>query len=137
LLLDSQMAAFLAAFKLPDNYREQILASCRGTDNSAGVDAEILSKKARLSRIKDLYAWGDLDKAHYVAERQALHADLARLTASQGESFNLDRIAAFLQDLSLAWQAGNQEQRNRLAAELFEAVWVKDDWSSPSRPEQR
>ncbi len=70
--------------------------------------------------------FGDMDKAQYLAERQALQADLAKLTATQSKPIYLDRIADFLRDLGLAWEAGDQEQRNRLATELFEAVWVQD-----------
>ena len=67
-----------------------------------------------------------MGKAEYLAERQQLLGRVAKLTATQAEPDYLDRVEEFLWDVSLAWEAADQEQKNRLAAELFDAVWVKD-----------
>ncbi|MBU2009868.1 MAG: hypothetical protein KJ624_08560 [Chloroflexi bacterium] len=69
---------------------------------------------------------GDIDKAEYLGERQMLQARLAKVTVAQAKPDYLSRMAQFLQDLSLAWEAGEQQQRKRLVTEVFEAVWVKD-----------
>ena len=103
-----------------------MLAYCRDIEVDKGTEAEIDRIQARLTRIKDLYAWGDMGKTEYLAERQILQADLARLTAAHQKPDHLGRLAQFLQDISLAWEVADQRQRNRLAAELFEMVWVED-----------
>ena len=36
------------------------------------------------------------------------------------------RLASFLQDIALAWEAADYEQRNKLARCLFEEIWVRD-----------
>jgi hypothetical protein len=38
----------------------------------------------------------------------------------------LERLGSYLQDVGLAWRSANQEQRNRLARTLFEAIRVED-----------
>ncbi|MBM4463743.1 MAG: hypothetical protein FJ012_10545, partial [Chloroflexi bacterium] len=38
----------------------------------------------------------------------------------------LEKLALFLKDITGAWEQANQEQRNRLASCLLEAVWIKD-----------
>ena len=48
------------------------------------------------------------------------------MTVAQSKPDYLSKMAQFLQDLSLAWEAAEQQQRKRLVAEVFEAVWVKD-----------
>ena len=44
----------------------------------------------------------------------------------EDDTETLDRLASFLQDVALAWEAGDYEQRNRLARCLFEEIWVQD-----------
>jgi len=122
--LEAQMVAYLKAFKLPGDYRERMLAYCQGMEVVTGAEAEVDATKARLNRIKELYSWGDMGKAEYLAERHELQARLATLAVSNTRVSHLDRIGQFLQNFGLAWEGGDQEQRNRLAAELFEAVWV-------------
>jgi DNA invertase Pin-like site-specific DNA recombinase len=124
--LEAQMAAYFAAFKLPQDYREKMLAYCRDMETETGAEAEITARKAQLDRIKELYVWGDMGKAEYLAERRQLQAELAKLTAANAKPDYIGRLAQFLQDLALAWEAADQEQRNRLASELFETVWLED-----------
>lgn len=90
------------------------------------ADNRVASLKARLRRMQELYSWGDIERGEYLAERRQLQAELAKLTVTRGKSDHLNRVAQFLGDVSLAWEAGDQEQRNRLAAELFDSVWVRD-----------
>ena len=126
--LEGQIAAYFKAFKLPHDYREKMLALCQGVvGGKDAADGEIASIKARLNRIKELYTWGDMEKAEYLAERQQLQAQLAKLEVHDKKTDYLDRVAQFLDNLALAWEAADQEKRNRLAVELFEAVWVKDN----------
>ena len=124
--LETQIEAYLHAFKLPEDYREQMLAYCEDMDSDAGAKTEIRSIEGELKRIKDLYRLGDMEYAEYLAERQLLQARLARLTVAQSRPDHVGRMAHFLKNMALAWEAAGQEQKNRLAAELFEAVWVKD-----------
>jgi hypothetical protein len=38
----------------------------------------------------------------------------------------LERLASFLKDIPAAWEQATQEQRDKPAGCLFEAVWIKD-----------
>ncbi|MBU2008979.1 MAG: recombinase family protein [Chloroflexi bacterium] len=125
-VLDSQMLAYLQAFKLPQDYREKMLAYCREMDAEIGVETEIKSIKGGLNRIKNLYRIGDMEYAEYLAERQQLQARLARLTVTEDKPDHLGRVGQFLNSVALAWEAADQEDRNHLASELFEKVWLKD-----------
>ncbi|MFH1484250.1 MAG: recombinase family protein [Chloroflexota bacterium] len=125
-VLDSQMLAYFQAFKVPQDYREKMLAYCRGMDAEIGIETEIKSIKGVLNRIKNLYRIGDMEYAEYLTERQQLQARLARLTVTEDKPDHLGRAGQFLSNVALAWEAADQEDRNHLASELFEKVWLKD-----------
>jgi hypothetical protein len=38
----------------------------------------------------------------------------------------LEGLAEFLKNVAKAWQEANQEQRNKVARQLFDEIWVKD-----------
>ena len=126
LQLENQITAYFHAFKLPEDYKGKMLVYCQDMDNDTGAETEIKSIKGELKRIKNLYRLGDMEYAEYLAERQALQARLAKLTITQSKPDYLGRMAQFLNNMALAWEAADQECRNRLAVELFETVWVKD-----------
>ena len=65
-----------------------------------------------------------MGKAEDLAERQRLQAELVKLSVTQSKDDYLTRMAEFLNNLATLWEAADQENRNRLAADLFEAVWV-------------
>ena len=125
-LLEDQMATYLKAIKLPEDYRQRMLASCRDMESETSIEADVAAVKSRLSRIRELYVWGDVEKTEYLAQSQELRAELARLNTRQAKPDHLGQVGKFLQDISLAWAAADQEQRNRLASELFQTVWVED-----------
>ena len=52
-----------------------------------------------------------------------LQVNLARLVTALSKPDCVDRVSNFLDDLTPSGKVTDQEQRNRLATELFEAVW--------------
>ncbi len=46
----------------------------------------------------------------------------------------MDHLASMLRDVPVAWEKANQEQRNWMARQLFECIWVKDDKVVSVRP---
>ena len=38
----------------------------------------------------------------------------------------LEQLAEFLKNVAKSWKEANQEQRNKLARQLFDEIWVKD-----------
>ncbi|MCH8869974.1 MAG: hypothetical protein IIC85_09700, partial [Chloroflexi bacterium] len=73
------------------------------------------------------YEWGDYTQDQYKARREDIERQLRTLEpppVDHGET--LDKLAGFLQDLALAWEAADYEQRNKLARCLFEEIWVRD-----------
>jgi hypothetical protein len=90
--------------------------------------------EAHLARARKLYEWGDKSEEEYLSERRQIKSELERLQPHNGGPAMLERLARFLADVAAAWQAAGSEQRNRLARQLFDAVWVRNDKVVAVRP---
>ncbi len=79
-----------------------------------------------LQRVKELCEWGHKSKEEYWADYNMLQAQLQSLASAEDQARGLERLALFLKDISGAWKQADQQQRNRLAKQLFDIVWIKD-----------
>jgi site-specific DNA recombinase len=125
-VVEEQLGAFLQGFAIPEEERARLVAAWRERqENQPNRGAERAAIQRKLARIRDLYEEGDLDKATYQAKRAALHADLAALPECSASSADAgDRLAAYLNDVALAWRAATPEERNKLARQMFNAVTI-------------
>lgn len=123
---ERQLMAYLGAFQIPPDYQEKILEAHRKLQSTYDSDKQKALLEARLKRIKDLYGWGHVTRKEYLTDYTAIRRDLQQVTPIQPKVNVLERLAAFLKDIVLAWKDASQEQRNRLAKCLFEVVWIKD-----------
>jgi site-specific DNA recombinase len=126
--IEDQLAAYLATFRLPEELVAQVvrLYEQATTERDEG-ERRRREVTNRLARIKELYGWGDLDRAAYVAERDRLESELGTLRPGTDQAAVLTQAAAFLRDLPAAWAAATAEQRNDLARLVFSSVEVRDD----------
>jgi site-specific DNA recombinase len=124
---EGQIAAFLATFAIPADYRERLRAYVASEERPDTTTAQRKGIEARLSRIKELYSWGDIERGTYLVERETLARELAVLDARErSDGVNLDRLAELLTNVGELWAAGTQDQRNRLARLLFAEVVIED-----------
>ena len=82
--------------------------------------------ETRLHKIKQLYEWGHKTKDEYLSDYAQIQKELKTLKPVNNDGDIQEKLASFLKNITLAWEQANQEQRNRLASQLFEAVWIKD-----------
>jgi site-specific DNA recombinase len=125
--LEAQLLEYVGGIKIPPDYQQALLRyyqKLERASDEAGVTSTAL--QARLSRLKELYAWGDIGREAYLSERDQIQEELSRLGGGSDREKQLERLAAFLNDLGLAWSAASPEQRNRLARTLFTTVWIKE-----------
>lgn len=125
---EAQLAAHLATFTIPADYRDRLRAYVASEPTPGGDPTEQRRRiETRLARIKELYGWGDLGRGEYLTERELLQRDLAALDArATHEAAHLDRLAELLANVARGWNLATQEQRNRLARLLFEEVVIED-----------
>ena len=65
-------------------------------------------------------------RREYLSDHAAIQRELRQVQPPDHQPVVLEKLALFLGDVATAWDAATQEQRNRLASILFEAVWIKD-----------
>ncbi len=125
-LYEEQIRAYLDTFMIPEDYQKRIIQMHSQLKDSYDVEKEIGQLKQGLKRLKDLYKWGDIDKAEYQREKQQIESELARLAPLQAPAEHLERLAEFLGSITNAWDTATNEQRNQLTRALFQEIWVRD-----------
>ncbi len=124
---EAQIEWYLATFHIPEDYRERIVAD--HAKLRQGYD-DIGKQKARLdkylSRLKNLYSWGDIPEAEYHAQRTAAEQELRALIPPDVDGEQTEKLAHFLANIADAWKQATHEQRNKLAKALFEEIWAED-----------
>ena len=122
---EEQVAQDLGAFVLPADWKRYILGAAAAQRTSRRESEDLRqSIDGRLTRLKELYTWGDLTRAEYQEERRRLEAERAQLQPVSTAENHLDALAAYLESLPAAWGDATPEQRNQLANILYEEVWV-------------
>ena len=122
-----QIERYLETFHIPDDYQAKILEAHRKLQTAYDdIEGERTALKAELERLKKLFRWGDLSERQYLAEKESTLERLRILTPPETKSRALEQLAEFLKNVSKAWAQANQEQRSKLALQLFDEIWVKD-----------
>jgi hypothetical protein len=132
---EEQIRLYLENFSIPEDYQARILAE-HGRLQAAydDIERERTSLKGQLDRLKKLFRWGDIAEEQYVTEKRQIERRLGSLAPSAGRAQVLERLAAFLNDVSSAWQDASQDHRNALLRQLFDEVWIRDDRVIAIRP---
>lgn len=126
---EAQIGGHMATFTIPTDFRER-LAARFGREEPVTDDTAARRKtiENRLSRIKEMYGWGDMERADYLAERERLQRELATLTAQdEGAHDQLGAFAELIGNIGQTWEEADSEQRNRMARLLFEEVVINDE----------
>jgi DNA invertase Pin-like site-specific DNA recombinase len=122
---ERQLADDLRAFRLPPDWKQQLLALAEEQEqHRPDVECQRRELEARRARLVELFTWGDLSRAHYQAQRDAIDRELAVLAPVEPQDNHVAQFAAYLDDLTAAWADADQEQRNQLANAIYEEVWV-------------
>lgn len=125
-LYEEQIGLYLTSFHIPEDYQAAIVAEHGRLQSSYGeADSERASLKARMERLKKLFAWGDIAEDDYLQEKRRIERQLQSLVPRDDYSQVLRRLTTFLRDVSRAWAEASQEQRNRLLRQLFDEVWIQ------------
>src|SRR5262249_55298579 len=125
-----QIHAYLSVFVLPEDFQERIKVLAAAIDADAGQQptTDRRQLEARLARIKNLYEWGDKPEGEDLAERDQVTQQLRALDGGPARADDpeaLENFADLLRNAALAWEVGDQAERNGLARALFEDVRVE------------
>jgi DNA invertase Pin-like site-specific DNA recombinase len=127
-VIEGQITAYLETFHLPDEIVTEVVSLYESArEQRIDADRQRREIESRLERIAELYAWGDLTREAYLAERDRLQERLTGLRGAAEWTTALTNAAGYLRDLPAAWTAAAPEQRNDLARLIFQSIEVKDD----------
>ncbi len=126
-LYEHQIIEYLNCFRIPDDYQHRILEAHRKLQSAYDdVTKQRATLERRSERAKELYEWGHKSREEYWADYNMIQAQLQSLAPAEDQARGLERLALFLKDIAEAWKQADQQQRNRLARQLFDVVWIKD-----------
>ena len=132
---ERQVEWYLEQFVIPEDYQQRILDMYSNlSTKQQDVDKSKATLDGTLQRAKDLYAWGDISREEYQAQRDAILIERREFAPELGSEQILERLADFLKHVAEGWRAAGQEQRNRLARALFEEITVQDQQVVAVRP---
>jgi hypothetical protein len=125
-LVHAAISAFIAAIRLPDDWRARALAAAARDETVLHRQERRTALERKRARLKDLVKEGIIDTAEYRADVAAIDTELAML-AHETEEADLAAIAARLENLSALWDDATEEERLQIAAGLIDVVWVDLD----------
>jgi len=122
-----QIERYLDTFHIPEDYQAKILDTHEKLQTAYDdTEKEQTRLKAQLERLKELFSWEDLTEKQYLQEKDSILRELQVLTPSEERSQVLGQLASSLKSVVNAWKEASQNQRNKLARQLFDEIWVKD-----------
>ena len=125
-LYEEQLMEYFSSFHIPEDYQCRILEAHRKLQSAYDdISKQKVVFERRLQRVRELYEWGHKSREEYWADYNMIQAQLQSLAPAEDQARGLERLALFLKDISEAWKQADQQQRNRLAKQLFDIVWIK------------
>ena len=111
----------------PEDYQHKLLeAQPRLRSAYDGTEAQKQRLTAALDRLKELHKWGDKTREEYLAESREISSARASLDQPADDRQTMARLADFLRNVAAAWRQADEQQRNKLARTLFDAVWIEN-----------
>jgi site-specific DNA recombinase len=120
---ESAFAEWLGSYRLPDDWRDAIAGINVRTVRAGERDRHAVLR-ARLARLGELYAWGDLTRDAYLAQTAELKAEIGVIKMPVMPT--LERVAEALGDLGAAWRKAPPETQAAIPPLMLKAAEVED-----------
>jgi site-specific DNA recombinase len=124
-LVEAEVAHWLSALELPDDWRTEI-ARLEVREAAAGEAERKRRLEERSKRLRDLYAWGDLDEATYRAQAAEVRGEMAVM--AKPSIGGLAAAADALRDIGARFAAEDADPaaKRAVATLIFRDVQVRD-----------
>ncbi len=117
---EGTFARFLDVMRLPDDWREAWAQTHEPPVDTSGRQ----KLEARLSKLRDLYSWGDIDADEYRGEKAAVAQQIALLARPAPAS--MEAVAKGLTRIGRHWLTAPTDQQARLASAMLTEAVVDD-----------
>jgi len=116
------MTQIISRLKLPDDWRERVLALLQDGDEAEKIKAECARLQEKLRRLRRAWIEVEIDEPHYREEKGKTERCLANLVIPNGV-VKIEEAAQLLSDMSLTWEAASAEERRAMLGFMFEAIY--------------
>ncbi len=121
--VEDQVARYLMSFRLPPNWREEVLAGLCSPEERAATEQKEQEVRARLERLVELYLAGDVDRERYEREKRACYDQLADLHPN-GYSATI-QAGEILERFETLWSTGSALEQKKLLRCAVAAVLIR------------
>lgn len=118
---EGAFAEWIGELRLPPDWRTAIAAT---HEPDRGGEAKRERLEERITRLRNLYAWGELAEDEYRAEAARVRAELAEVVTPSVAG--MDELADRLADLGRGWATADPDQQQAVARLMLSAVIVRE-----------
>ncbi len=121
--IENQVGNFLKSIELIPSWRDKVIE----LEQPEIPQYELDNLKLQLSRLKDLFVMGDIEKREYMKSSNALKQQIRQIEDTQ--SIDIDRIihmGELIENISNIWDLANLEEKQKLSTQLFSKIYLKD-----------
>jgi DNA invertase Pin-like site-specific DNA recombinase len=134
--IEEQVFDVLRALTIPPALRDAVIAVVQQRlerpTTLNGVSTEAL--KAQLTRLKELYEFGDIERTAYLQKREQLQHQLTQTAATTPLSVDLEQAMNLLGNMPQLIEAATERQRRGLLQQVLTNVWVEKGTVVAIRP---
>lgn len=133
---ENDFADWLDSIRLPAGWREA-LAKMELRTVVAEERERVKGIQDHLNRIKNLYAWGEMEEGEYLAEARRLKEEAGVIV--KPDIANIERVAEALTEVGKSWRKVPMERRRELPGRLLRQITMDDGRITEfvARPELR
>jgi site-specific DNA recombinase len=92
---------------------------------TTGGDVDASALRAQLTRLKELFEWGDLGKAEYLWKREQIQKQIAQIQTHTPCLLDVERAIELLGNMAELIDAGSDAQLRALLQTVFLTIWLE------------
>ena len=123
---EEQVQAWLDTLVLPADAVEMAIAEYAKQRQAVGdMTAERQRLLAKIERVKELYTWGDIDRARYLVERDQLQAQVRALGPQHKQERDITKMVDLVRRVGDLWREAGPSDRNKLLSQIVAQVVIR------------
>lgn len=120
--LIEQMGTVISRLRLPDDWRDRVLALLQDGDETERIKPERARLEEKLRRLRRVWIEVEIEEAYYLEKKAEAKSDLARLVMPD-RVVKIEEAENLLDGLSVTWEAASREERRAMLGFMFEEIY--------------
>lgn len=134
--VEQQVLDVLRAVTIPQSLRDAVIGVVqkRLAQPAKEQSHDLAKLEAKLQRLKELYEFGDLEKADYLKKRKSVQDQLAKATPMPMHTLDITKAIDLLGNISALLDAATIEQQRAVIQQVFTTIWIEKGAVTAIRP---